>query len=87
MAWLFWTAATSAPTGARRVRPKGTSAEQDRREAFGRSRGGYGTKAVVLADSRGRAVGFVLAPGQAHEAPLAPALLDTGRSSESANSR
>lgn len=30
-----------------------------------------------MADSRGRAVGFVLAPGQAHEAPLAPALLDT----------
>jgi len=53
----------------------GTSAERDKREGLGRSRGGYGTKAVALADSRGRAVGFVLAPGQAHEAPLAPALL------------
>ena len=30
----------------------------------------------MLADSHGRAVAFVLAPGQAHEAPLAPALLD-----------
>ena len=29
-----------------------------------------------MADSHGRAVAFVLAPGQAHEAPLAPALLD-----------
>ena len=29
-----------------------------------------------MADSRGRAITFVLAPGQAHEAPLAPALLD-----------
>jgi transposase len=55
---------------------RGTSAERDQREALGRSRGGYGTKAGVLADSHGRAVGFVLAPGQAHEAPLAPALLD-----------
>lgn len=31
----------------------GTSAERDEREALGRSRGGYGTKAVALADSRG----------------------------------
>ena len=51
-------------------------AERDAREALGRSRGGYGTKAVVLADSGGRAVSLVLAPGQAHEAPLAPVLLD-----------
>ena len=58
------------------MRPKrGTGAERDQREALGRSRGGFGTKAVVLVDSHGRAVGFVLAPGQAHEAPLAPALL------------
>ena len=38
-----------------------------RREALGRSRGGYGTKACVIADGRGRAVAFALAPGQAHE--------------------
>ena len=36
-------------------------------EALGRSRGGYGTKACVIADSAGRAVAFALAPGQAHE--------------------
>ncbi len=30
----------------------------------------------MIADGRGRAVAFVLAPGQAHELPLAPALLD-----------
>ena len=29
-----------------------------------------------MADSQGRAVAFALAPGQAHEAPMAPALLD-----------
>ena len=51
------------------------SAERDRREALGRSRGGYGTKAGVIADGAGRALGFVLAPGQAHELPLAPWLL------------
>jgi transposase len=32
-------------------------------EALGRSRGGYGTKACVIADGRGRAVAFALAPG------------------------
>jgi transposase len=45
-------------------------------EALGRSRGGYGTKACVIADGAGRAVAFALAPGQAHELPLAPGLLD-----------
>jgi transposase len=45
------------------------------REALGRSRGGYGTKACVIADAAGRAVAFALAPGQAHELPLAPDLL------------
>ena len=47
------------------------------REALGRSRGGYGTKACVMADGRGRAIAFALAPGQAHELPLAGGLLDT----------
>ena len=45
------------------------------REALGRSRGGFGTKVAAIADSRGRAVAFHLAPGQAHELPSAPALL------------
>ncbi len=45
------------------------------REALGRSRGGYGTKACVIADGHGRAIAFALAPGQAHELPLAPGLL------------
>ena len=44
------------------------------REALGRSRGGYGTKACVIAQGRGRAIAFALAPGQAHELPLAPGL-------------
>ena len=47
-----------SPKGGRR-RPKGGSAaERDAREALGRSRGGYGTKACVIADGRGRAVAF-----------------------------
>jgi transposase len=51
------------------------AAQRDHREALGRSRGGDGTKARVMADGAGRALGFVLAPGQAHELPLAPWLL------------
>lgn len=35
---------------------------RDQREALGRSRGGYGTKVGVIADGRGRAVAFALAP-------------------------
>ena len=46
------------------------------REALGRSRGGFGTKACVIADGLGRAVAFILAPGQAHELPHAIPLLD-----------
>jgi len=60
----------------RRALKKGDdSKERDEREALGRSRGGYGTKACVIVDGRGRAVAFALAPGQAHELPLAPGLL------------
>ena len=49
--------------------------ERDHREALGRSRGGFGTKACVIADGRGRAVAFAVAPGPAHEVPLAPGLI------------
>ena len=51
--------------------------ERDAREALGRSRGGYGTKACVIADGKGRAIAFRLAPGQAHELPHAVPLLDS----------
>lgn len=30
----------------------------------------------MIADGHGKAIGFALAPGQAHELPLAPAMLD-----------
>jgi transposase len=50
----------------------GASAEA---QALGRSRGGYGTKGHVLADARGRAVAFVITPGQAAELPQAEELL------------
>jgi transposase len=59
------------------VRKAGRSgAERDAEAALGRSRGGYGTKAMALVDSHGHAVAFHLAAGQVHEAPLAEALLD-----------
>src|SRR3954471_22785444 len=64
-----------APQGRRRGQKGGTSAQRDAREGLGGSRGGYGTKACVIADASGRAIGFALAPGQAHELPLAPLLL------------
>ena len=54
----------------------GSGEQRDAREALGRSRGGYGTKACVIADGSGRAISFALAPGQAHELPLAPDLVD-----------
>src|SRR3954469_25115495 len=65
----------STPQARRCGEKGGSSAERDEREALGRSRGGYGTKACVIADASGRAIGFDLAPGQAHELPLAPLLL------------
>ena len=57
------------------ARTGGSAAERDCREALGRSRGGYGSKACVIADGAGRAVAFRLAPGQAHELPHATTLL------------
>ncbi|WP_262032038.1 IS5 family transposase [Microvirga sp. Mcv34] len=56
---------------------RGSQAQRDDREALGRSRGGYCTKACVIADSRGRAIAFRIAPGQAHELPDAIPLLDS----------
>jgi hypothetical protein len=53
-----------------------TPAEQDTREALGRSRDGYGTKAVVIADAAGRKVTFKQAPSQARELPHAVPLLE-----------
>src|SRR4051812_1778807 len=54
-------------TRRRRGKKGANSKGRDEREALGRSRGGYGTKACVIADGLGRAVAFILAPGQAHE--------------------
>jgi transposase InsO family protein len=53
----------------------GASAQRDQREALGRSRGGFSTKACVIADGAGQAIGFALAPGPANELPIAPVLL------------
>jgi transposase len=51
-------------------------AERDKREALGNSRGGFGTRACVIADGLGCAVAFIPTPGQAHELPHAIPLLD-----------
>ena len=76
-AWLFSTALRSGRTTRRRGRQKrGSGAQRDVREALGRSRGGYGTKACVITDGAGRPISFALAPGQAHELPLASELVD-----------
>ena len=75
MTFLDGTSVRAHPKAAGAPKTGATSRERDRREALGRSRGGFGTKACVIADGRGRAVAFALAPGQAHELPLAPGLL------------
>src|SRR5690242_21613984 len=75
MAFLDGTSVRAHPKAAGAPKTGATSQERDLREALGRSRGGYGTKACVIADGRGRAVAFALAPGQAHELPMAPGLL------------
>src|SRR3954453_10796819 len=64
----------STPQGRRCGEKGGSSAERDEREALGRSRGGYGTKACVIPDASGRTSGLALAPGQPPELPLAPLL-------------
>src|SRR3982750_2277879 len=64
------------PQGGGRGKKGANSQARDEREALGRSRGGDGTKACVIADGLGRAVAFILAPGQAHELPHAIPLLD-----------
>ena len=61
--------------GGRSGQKDAAPAQRGAGEALGRSRGGYGTKACVIADSAGRAVAFALAPGQAHELPHAVPLL------------
>jgi transposase len=74
--WRSSTAPRSALTRKPLVRQKGgSSAQRDQREALGRSRGGFSTKASVIVDGSGRAIGFALAPGQANELPMAPVLL------------
>ena len=74
-----------APESRRGGQKADIAAQRDHREArrfrfakrrLGRSRGGYGTKACVITDAIGRAVAFILAPGQTHELPHAVALLD-----------
>src|SRR3954447_23895338 len=65
-----------APQSGGGAKKKGARAQRDVREALGRSRGGYGTKACVITDGAGRAISFALAPGQAHELPLAQDLVD-----------
>ena len=75
MAFLDGTTIRAHQKAAGAAKKGETSAQRDQREALGRSRGGFSTKASVIVDASGRAIGFALAPGQAHELPMAPALL------------
>ncbi|MDI3308047.1 MAG: IS5 family transposase [Acetobacteraceae bacterium] len=76
MAFPLWYLHPCPPEGGRGGQKGATPPERDAREALGRSRGGYGTKAAVIAEGAGRAVAFKLAPGQAHELPHAVPLLE-----------
>ncbi len=76
MTFLDGTSIRAHQKAAGAARNGGSQAERDTSEALGRSRGGYGTKACVIADGLGRAVAFILAPGQAHELPHAIPLLE-----------
>src|SRR5690606_20385207 len=61
-----WTSGSSSFSWSRIVAcssKRGSPEKRDRREALGRSRGGYGTKACVIADGAGRALAFRIAPG------------------------
>jgi transposase len=71
-----WHERAGSPEGGRGTPKGGSQAERDDREALSRSRGGYGTKACVIADGLGRAIAFRIAPGQAHELPHAIPLLE-----------
>lgn len=65
-----------APNGGRGCRDDRLAAEQDPRDALGRSRGGYVTTARVIADGLGRGpVAFRMALGQAQELPHAVRLV------------
>lgn len=52
------------PEGAGRHQKGRSAAERDTREALGRSRGGHGSKDCLIADGRGRAIAFRIAPGR-----------------------
>ena len=76
MTFLDGTSVRAHQKAAGAAAKNGAPARRGAGEALGRSRGGYGTKACVIADGAGRAIAFRLAPGQAHELPQAVPLLD-----------
>ena len=71
-----WQQHPGAPESGRRCSKECDGIRRPAGEALGRSRGGYRTKACVIADGSGRAVAFSLTPGQAHELPQAIGLLE-----------
>ncbi len=48
-------------------------------EALGHSQGGFSTKIHARAEGQGKPITFVLTPGQRHEAPVLPRLLEQGK--------
>src|SRR3954447_22878920 len=76
-AWRSWTAATSARTKRRRVRPATARRRQSgmtAKRSVARA-AASGPRPVSWPKAGGRAVSFALAPGQAHELPIVPGLL------------
>src|SRR3954471_20790511 len=59
-----WHQHPGSPQGGGGAKKGVDSHKRDVREALGRCRGGYGTRACVIADGRGRAIAVALAPGQ-----------------------
>lgn len=73
-----WMVAQSGPAALLQGAEKG-GAEEPEDHGLGRSRGGYGSKIHVAADSRGTPLGVVVTPGQRHESIFIGELLDVVR--------
>ena len=56
---------------------RGSQAQRAKREVLGPPRGGYRTRACLIANGLGRAIAFRIVPGQAHELPEAIPLLES----------
>jgi transposase len=51
----------------------------EQNQAIGRSRGGRNTKIHAIGDAKGRLLSFILTGGEAHDCPLAEALIEQAK--------